>query len=120
MGTASADYVVVGVDDGAVNTGSFNGRMGAFVFSTRSAGATEFFLASAPTDSSTALLPVLSSQLCRPKEPCLSAATPRITYGITAFDLINGGVDAVNGTAKFNVWSSVDQPGRLRDGGPAR
>jgi len=110
-GDGTADYVVVGVDDGAVNTGSFNGRMGVFVFSTRSPGATEFFLASAPTDSSTALLPVLSSQLCRTNEPCLSAANPRISYGITAYDLVNGGVDNAKGTAKYNVWSSAISQG---------
>jgi hypothetical protein len=54
---------------------------------------------------------VLSSQLCRPSEPCLSAANPRITYGATGFDLINGGVDTVNGTAKFNVWASAISTG---------
>jgi hypothetical protein len=100
------DYVVVGVDQGAVQAGAFNGQMGSFVFSTRSPGASLAFLATAPTDSSTALLPVLSSQLCRAKEPCLSTATPRITYNVTAFDLLNGGVKVVPGRAKYNVWSS--------------
>ena len=66
------DYVVVGIDQGAVQTGAFNGIMGSFVFSTRSAGASIAFLADAATDGSTALLPVCSSQLCRTGEPCLS------------------------------------------------
>ena len=57
------DYIVVGADQGAVQTGTFNGRMGAFVFSTRSAGASIFFLASDPTNSSTVLLPILGRQL---------------------------------------------------------
>ena len=39
-GDGNDDYIVVGVDQGAVQTGMFNGVMGAFVFSTRSAGAT--------------------------------------------------------------------------------
>ena len=105
------DYVVVGVDQGAVQTGTFNGRLGVFVFSTRSAGATINFLATAPTDSSTALLPVLTSQLCRVGEPCLSAANPRLTYNVVAFDLANGGVKAVPGKAKYNVWSSAISQG---------
>ncbi len=105
------DYIVVGVDQGAVTAGTFNGRMAAFVFSTRSAGASLNFLATAPTDSSTAELPVLSSQLCRAKEPCLSAANPRITYHAVAYDLINGGVDVVAGSAKYNVWSSAISQG---------
>jgi len=100
------DYVVVGVDQGAVQAGVFNGRMAAFVFSTRSPGAAVDFFAVAPTDSSTALLPVLSSRLCRTGEPCLSAANPRISYRIDSFDLVNETVDSVPGVAKFNVWSS--------------
>jgi len=105
------DYIVVGVDQGAVQTGTFNGRMGAFVFSTRSAGAAVDFLATAPTDSSTALLPVLSSRLCRAGEPCLSAANPRITYHAASFDLINGGSKQVSGSAKYNVWASAISQG---------
>ena len=62
-----ADYIIVGADQGAVQTGMFNGRMGAFVFSTRSAGASIVFLASDPTDASTVILPILSRQLCRPR-----------------------------------------------------
>jgi subtilisin family serine protease len=99
------DYVVVGVDQGAVQTGSFNGRMGSFVFSTRSPGASIAFFAQAPTDSSTANIFVLSSQLCRTGEPCLNAANPRFTYSAVSFDLANGGVDEVDGTAKYNAWS---------------
>ena len=105
------DYIVTGVDRGAVTSGSFDGRLGAFVFSTRSDGASLNFLATAPTDSSTALLPLLSSQLCRAKEPCLSAANPRISYHAAAIDLLNGGVKVVAGTAKYNVWSSAISQG---------
>jgi len=100
------DYVVVGVDLGAVTAGSFNGRMAAFVFSLRSPGAAVDFFATARTDSSTALLPVLSNRLCRTGEPCLSAANPRLTYHIFGFDLRTGTVDAVPGVAKYNAWSS--------------
>jgi hypothetical protein len=100
------DYVVVGADSGAITTGEFNGDMGAFVFSTRSAGASQAFFAAAPTDSTVALLPILSSQLCRTGEPCLSSSNPRLTYSAVAFDLDAGGVDEVPGTAKFNAWSS--------------
>ena len=105
------DYVVVGADQGLVTTGSFNGRTGVFVFSSRSPGASLKFLATAPTDSSTALLPVLTSQLCRVNEPCLSAANPRISYDAIAFDLSNGGVKVVPGKAKYNVWSSAISQG---------
>jgi hypothetical protein len=113
-GDGTDDYIVAGVDQGAVQLGSFNGAMGAFVFSTRSPGAAINFLASAPTDSSTALLPVLSTALCRTaplpdgsREPCLSQATnPRFSYRAVSFDLLSGAVKEVAGSAKFNAWSS--------------
>jgi subtilisin family serine protease len=101
------DYIIVGADQGAVQTGSFNGLMGSFVFSTRSPGASIAFFASAPTDSSTALLRVRSSQLCRANEPCLSKLlNPRLTYHAVSFDLVNGGQKVVAGSAKYNAWSS--------------
>ena len=101
-----ADYIVVGADQGAVQTGTFNGRMGAFVFSTRSAGASLLFLASDPTDSSTVLLPILSRQLCRTGEPCLDP-TKNMIYQAVSFDLINGGVDAVDGSATYDAFNPV-------------
>jgi minor extracellular serine protease Vpr len=113
-GDGEHDYTIVGVDQGAVQLGSFNGIMGSFVFSERSPGASINFLASAPSDSSTALLPVLSTQLCRTAplpdgtlEPCLSqASNPRFTYRAVSFDLLSGVRKEVAGSAKFNAWSS--------------
>jgi hypothetical protein len=109
------DYVIVGLDEGAVLNGSFNGQMGAFVFSTRSPGAsvafTQYATAQAPTDSSAALLYVRSKQLCRKAEPCLEAANPRITYRAVSYDLVDGNVNVVNGSAKYNAWSSAISQG---------
>jgi len=116
------DYIVVGVDQGAVQAGVFNGRMAAFVFSTRSAGASVLFFATAPTDSSTALLPILNTQLCKTGEPCMSAANPRLSYHIDSFDLAEETVDSVPGVAKYNAWSSsISQGGfqTLAPGGSA-
>jgi len=100
-----ADYVVVGADQGAVQTGTSNGRVGAFVFSTRSAGASIFFLASDPTNSSTLLLPILSRQLCRAGEPCL-APNKNITYEAVSFGR-DGGVDVVSGSATYDAFNPV-------------
>ena len=84
--------------------------MGAFVFSTRSAGATLLFLASDPTDSSTVEIGILSRQLCRAGEPCLTA-NKNFTYSATSFDLVDGGVDAVDGSAtdarSTRSWAKV-------------
>ena len=122
MATASTT-IVIGVDQGAVQLGDFNGQMGSFVFSTRSPGASIAFLAAAPTDSSTALLPVLSTQLCRAGEPCLSAAN-RASYHAVAFDLINGGVDEVKGggesTTPERAPSARAASSRSRPAAPTR
>ena len=105
------DYIIVAADQGSVQAGDANGRLGAFIFSTRSGGAAIDFLATAPTDSSTAEIPVLSSRLCRTNEPCLSAANPRITYHVNAFDLNTGASKAVAGSAKYNAWTSAISQG---------
>jgi minor extracellular serine protease Vpr len=101
-----ADYIVVGADQGAVQTGTFNGRMGAFVFSTRSPGASIVFLASDPTNSSTVLLPILSRQLCRPGEPCLTNGK-NIFYSATAFDLVTEEADPMAGLAEYDAFNPV-------------
>ena len=101
-----ADYVVVGVDQGLVQAGTPNGRVGAFVFSTRSPGASIVFLASDPTNASTLIIPILSRQLCRAGEPCL-AANKNITYEAASFDLLDGGVDVVSGSATYDAFNPV-------------
>ena len=105
-GDTVTDYIVVGVDLGLVQTGRFNGRMGSFVFSTRSPGASVRFFATAPTDSSTVLLPVLDGQLCRAGEPCLSTSQ-RFRYEATSFGLKDDSVDGVDGSAKYNAYMPV-------------
>ena len=102
-----------------MQTGVFNGVMGSFVFSTRSGGASIAFLADAPHDSSTILIVVRSTQLCRANEPCLSAANPRFGYSAVGFDLTNTeGPDPVDGTARFNAWSSSISQGGFQTVAP--
>lgn len=108
----TTDYFVVGVDQGALASGVFNGRMITTVCSTISGCSSALFFATARTDSSTILLPVFASHLCRPAEPCLSAANPRFTYGVAGFALFSGEDDFVAGTASYNAWtSSISQGG---------
>jgi minor extracellular serine protease Vpr len=101
------DYVVVGADQGAVTAGSDNGVLAAFAFSLRSGRASaSAFGAFAPSDGSTALIPIRTSQLCMSSEPCLSkTGNPRLTYHIVTFDRLSPAFDVVPGVAAFNVWS---------------
>jgi minor extracellular serine protease Vpr len=106
------DYVVVGVDRDRIQTGSFTGRVvGSFVFSLSTGNGTIVFNAAAPSDGTTELLPIRSTQLCLAGDKCLSAASPRFTYHAFGFDILSDAVDAVNGTAKFNAWSPAISQG---------
>src|SRR4029077_2344657 len=59
---------------------------------------TQEFLADAPTDGSTVLIPVFASDLG------ITPANPRFTYAVNAFDS-SGGSESVPGTASFNVFA---------------
>jgi minor extracellular serine protease Vpr len=100
------DYIVVGVDNGAITAGLFNGIYDSFVFSTRSGGASSLAGSlGVLTDGSSVSLPILSTQLCRTGEPCLDEANPRFTYHAVGFDLLEDEEDDMPLTARFNPWT---------------
>jgi minor extracellular serine protease Vpr len=102
------DYMVVGADQGAITTGVATGQLGAFVATLPdNVIVSENFLATAPTDSTVAILPILVSQLCEAGHPCLNATNPRFTYTAETIDLSSGKVDMVKGSAKFNAFSGA-------------
>ncbi len=113
-GDEKDDFVVVGVDFGLVTAGAFNGRLGTFVFDLATGDVVlpfpplfAFFLADAPTDSSTLLLPVLASQLG------LSAASPRFAYHAESFSLRGFPSDAMPGVAEFNAFTPAISNGQF-------
>ena len=100
------DYILVAADQGALSGAAFNGVLVTATFPINpSAPGTLRFFATAPTDGSTALLPVRSSNLCAAGHPCMTTMVPnkRFDYHAYGFDLTNGFVDVVSGTAKFNA-----------------
>jgi hypothetical protein len=100
------DYLVVGVDAGAVLAGAFDGRLASFVFDLRTgARSPAAFLADAPMDSTSVALPALFSSLCATGSPCLSASNPRFRYHVLAFDVTDQSVDVVDGVASFNAFT---------------
>jgi minor extracellular serine protease Vpr len=105
------DYDVVGADLGALTAGTSSGQMAVAVFDLRTNAGSIQFLADAPTDSSTIVLPVKISQLCAAGSPCLSASNPRFTYHAVAFGLTDNTVDPVDGTASFNAFSPAISTG---------
>ena len=98
-GDGTPDYVLFVADIGAVTTGSASGQAGTFVVNLATkAILREPFLADAPTDGSTVLLPVFASDLG------LSPTNPRFTYVVNAFDDTGAG-ELVPGAASFNAFT---------------
>jgi len=114
-GDGKDDYVIVGVDNGAITTGEFDGVFNTFVFDLVSGAASSIGAANtfAPTDASTALLGVTASQLCGTKpKTCVSPSNPRFSYHVVSFDLFGRGTSkAVAGVARFNAFSSAISQG---------
>ena len=65
------------------------------------------FLTQSTTDSSTMLIPVLSSRLG------LSAANPRFTYQVTLFDFFGDLSDNLPDKASFNAWTPAITNGQF-------
>jgi len=108
------DYIVIGFDYGALSAGAYTGQYGTFVYSLRSGSMTALNPANtfAPTNSSSAALAILGSQLCRSGQPCLSAAVnPRFTYSVVSYDIFGTAVKAVPGLAKFNAFAPAISTG---------
>ena len=109
------DFDIVGADFGALTAGAFDGRFGAFVVNLRTGEVTTTFLAVAPTDASTAELPILTTQLVDTNNAraSLGASNPRFTYHALAFDITRGLTDRVDGSAKFNAFSPALSQGQF-------
>jgi minor extracellular serine protease Vpr len=101
------DYAVVGADFGAITTGRFDGRLGSFVFDLKTGNGSTFFLASAPTDSGTVLLPFLTDQTD------LSAANPSFTYTAATFSVEGNEFDMVSGSAAYNAYTPAISQGQF-------
>ena len=103
------------MDFGAVTTGSFDGRVAAFLFDASGEIVTAW-VAESPPNSSTIVLPVLASELG------LKKGNSDFNFGLTAFSLDYGAVDAVAGTARFDSHKPAISTGEfipLSPGGSA-
>jgi hypothetical protein len=108
------DYLVVGYDLGGLS-GSFNGMLASAVVNLATGKTSVHYLAAAPMDSSTLVLPVDFSQLCTAGAPCLNAANPRFTYTAQSVSLTDGATDVMPGSAKFNAFTPAITTGLYDD-----
>lgn len=97
-GDGEPNFVVIGADLGLVLAGEFSGEMGSFVLDVATGEMSIFFTGVAPSDSSTILLPILSSQIG------VSEESPSFTYSAESFNLLSDGFDAVDDTAGYNAY----------------
>jgi minor extracellular serine protease Vpr len=78
------DYFVVGIDLGAVLTGSYNGQLGSFTIDAKTGALVDAFFAEAPTNSSVVELPTTAADLG------LHGANTSFNYAVNSFTAIDG------------------------------
>jgi hypothetical protein len=98
-GDGQADFDLVGIDLGLLTANAFSGQYVSALVNLSTGTVTPEFLADAPTDGSSVLLPVMASDLG------LSPANPRLAYSEMTTNLLDGTSEKLPGTAFFNVFT---------------
>jgi hypothetical protein len=98
-GDGKPDFDLVGIDLGVLTAGASNGQYAAALINLKTGAATINFLADAPTDGSTVLLPVQAADLG------IDAKNPRFSYTETTFNLLDGTQSSLPGTGHFNAFT---------------
>jgi subtilisin family serine protease len=100
-GDGAPDFDLFSADFGLISTGNRNGQLVAAIFDFATGAISADFLAVAPTDSSTILLPVLASSIG------VTADNPRFSYTGASFDLLSNDSDSFADSAGFNAFSNA-------------
>ena len=103
-GDNKPDFDIVGIDFGLLTTGAFSGQYASVVYDLNTQMITAAYLADAPTDGSTVLLPVFAQDLG------LTSSTA-ITYTETTTNLFNGSSETLPGSASFNPFAPAVSSG---------
>jgi len=104
-GDGTPDFDIESADLGLLTTGSFNGQVVSAVFNLKTGDGFLEFLAVAPTDGSTLLIPIVAA------DAGITSANPRFTFSAQSLDLVNGVRDAIAGPASFNAFHSAISTG---------
>jgi minor extracellular serine protease Vpr len=104
-GDKKPDFDIVGIDFGDLTTGTFSGQYASVVYNLNTKKITAAYLADAPTDGSTVLLPVFAQDLG------LTSSSPPITYTETTTNLFDGSSETLPGSASFNPFAPAISSG---------
>ena len=111
------DYDVEAADLGALQGRTSTAPTSLRSSRSRRATARINYLADAPTDSSTMILPVDFAQLCVAGNPCLSSAG-HFTYSVQALSVTDSTLDTTDMSATFNPNSSAVNTGMFDEVAP--
>jgi hypothetical protein len=112
-GDGNADYVVVGVDLGAVLTGTFNGQYASFVFDAKN-NLVDAFNAAAPMNGSVVELPFLSSDIGT------DSSSGPFAYTVTGFSIVPGALVDPTGTASYDPFHPAVDSGQFESLDPGQ
>ena len=112
-GDGVTDVFVVGVDIGAVLTGSFDGRMGSFTIDASTGVIIDAFVADAPMNGSIVELPALASELGLSQRAIPGPARQSLTYRVNAFSIVPGSFVDTTGSATFNPFTPAVSSGNF-------
>ncbi|MEU6719635.1 S8 family serine peptidase [Nonomuraea sp. NPDC046802] len=103
-GDGAPDYILVGADYGLVTTGDLDGRFATFVFKA-DGSLVDAWVATAPMNGGTLLMPVLASQVG------LAEGASRFTYTVTGFSQVPGGLVDETESAAFDAFAPAISTG---------
>ena len=109
-GDQDPDLIVFSYDSGFVRNGVYDGLTEVWVVDLATGDLfSSGYLAVAPTDSSTILLPVLASDLG------LSPEQGSFTYSVSSYSIEGDGSDAFTDAARYNPWARAIEDGQYAE-----
>jgi subtilisin family serine protease len=99
-GDGIPDYDVEAADLGLLTTGAFNGQLVVAVFNLATGAGVLEFLATAPTDGNTVLMPLVAADVG------ITTSNPRFSYVAQTTDLLSGNIDTIATPARFNAFNN--------------
>jgi subtilisin family serine protease len=108
----TVDYIVAGVDYGAVTTGTFNGQFASFIIDAASGDIVDAWGTTAPMNGSIVELPFLSSDIGQ------TSASGAFNYTATGFSIVPGTLVDTTGTASWDPYHLTENSGQFLDLAP--